>query len=112
MALGTFEELQKSSIDFITLLDENKEHESPETIHSRVKTELMVPNFISQESRARSRSLSLSLSRSISFGAVESFEMTEVFMTSFEFQLNYEYKSIIRFVNLFFLRFQLKKTLI
>jgi ABC-type multidrug transport system ATPase subunit len=106
MALGTFEELQKSSIDFMTLLNENKEHESPETIHSRVKTELIVPNFISQASRARSRSLSLS------FGAVESFEMPEVFITSFEFQLNCEYKSIIQFVYLFFLRFQLKKNLI
>jgi hypothetical protein len=98
--------LQKSSIDFMTLLNESKEHESPETIHSRVKTELIVPNFISQESRARSRSLSLS------FGAVESFEMPEVFITSFEFQLNCEYKSIIQFVYLFFLRFQLKKNLI
>ncbi len=113
MALGTFEELQKSGIDFMTLLNENKEHESPETIRSRAKTELMVPNFVNEtKSRTKSELLSVpedesrtrarSLSRSLSIGAVESFEMPEVFMTSFEFQLNYEYKSIIRFVYLFF----------
>jgi hypothetical protein len=110
MALGTFEELQKSGIDFMTLLNENKEHESPEIIRSRAKTELVVPNFANEaksrtksellsvpenESRARSGSLSLSI------GAVESFEMPEVLMTSFELQLNCKHKSITQFVNLF-----------
>ena len=123
MALGTFDELQKSGIDFMTLLNENKEHESPETIHSRAKTELVVPNFVNEaKSRTKSELLSVpedksrararSLSRSLSIGAVESFEMPEVFITSFEFQLNCQYKSIIQFVYLFFLRFQLKKNLI
>ncbi len=88
MALGTFEELQKSGIDFMTLLNGNKEHESPETIHSRVKTELGVQNFVNEaKSRTQSEFLSASeddesrtRSRSLSIGAVESFEMPQVLM--------------------------------
>jgi hypothetical protein len=89
MALGTFEELQKSGIDFMTLLNENKEHESHETIHSRAKNELVVPNFANEaKSRTKSELLSASedesraRSRSLSIG-VESFEMRKVMMTSF-----------------------------
>jgi ABC-type multidrug transport system ATPase subunit len=110
MALGTFEELQKSGIDFMTLLNENKEHESPETIRSRAKTELVVPNFVN-ETKLRTKSELLSVpedeskarSRSLSIGAVESFEMPEVLMTSFQFQLNCEYNL---FIYLFFKDFR------
>ncbi len=90
MALGTFEELQKSGIDFMTLLNENKEHESHETIRSRAKNELVVPNF-ANEAKSSTNSEFLSASedelrtrlRSLSIGAVESFEMRQVMMTSF-----------------------------
>jgi ABC-type multidrug transport system ATPase subunit len=106
VALGTFEELQKSGIDFMTLLNENKEHESPETIRSRAKTELVVPNFANEaKSRTKSELLSASedesrtRSRSLSIGAVESFEMLQVLMTEFEFQINCE--SIIQFVYIY-----------
>jgi ABC-type multidrug transport system ATPase subunit len=109
MALGTFEELQKSSIDFMTLLNENKERESLETIRSRAKTELMVPNFVN-EAKPRTKSELLTVSedesrgrlKSLSIGSVESFKMPEVFITSFEFQLNCQYKSVIQFVYLIF----------
>jgi hypothetical protein len=106
MALGTFEELQKSGIDFMILLNENTEHESPKTIHSRSKTELGVQNFVSQvKSSTQSELLSASedesraRSRSLSIGAVESFEMPQVLMTEFYFQLNCE--SMIQFVYIF-----------
>jgi hypothetical protein len=90
MALGTFGELQKSGIDFITLLNENKENESPETIHSRAKTELVVQNFVNaSKSRTKSELLSASedesrtRSSSLTIGAFESFEMLQVLMTEF-----------------------------
>jgi hypothetical protein len=88
MALGTFEELQNSGIDFMTLLNENKKYESPETKHSRVKTKLGVQNFVNEaQSRTQSEFLyaseddeSRTRSRSLSIGAVESFEMPQVLM--------------------------------
>jgi hypothetical protein len=90
MALGTFEELQKSGIDFMALLNENKANESPETIHSRAKTELVVQNFVNEaKSRTKSELLSASedesrtRSRSLTIGAFESFEMLQVLMTEF-----------------------------
>jgi hypothetical protein len=90
MALGSFEELQKSGIDFMTLLNENKEYESHETIHLRAKTEFVVQNF-EDEAKSRTKSGLLSASedesrarsRSLSIVAVESFEMPKVFMTEF-----------------------------
>jgi hypothetical protein len=88
MALGTFEELQKSGIDFMTLLDENKQHESHETIRLRAKTELVVQNIENKaKSRTKFESLSASedesrnRSRSLSIELVESFEMPQVLMT-------------------------------
>jgi hypothetical protein len=88
MALGTFEELQKSGIDFMTLLDENKQLESHETIRLRAKTELVVQNI---ENKAKSRTKfellsasedeSRNRSRSLSIELVESFEMPQVLMT-------------------------------
>jgi ATP-binding cassette subfamily C (CFTR/MRP) protein 4 len=103
MALGSFEELQKSGINFMTLLNENKEQESPETIHSRAEAELLGKNLVNEAiSRTKSELLSASedesrdRSRSLSIEVVESFEMPQVLMISLEFQLNCE--SIIHFV--------------
>ncbi len=103
MALGSFEELQKSGINFMTLLNENKEQESPETIHSRAEAELLGKNLVNEaKSRTKSELLSASedesrdRSRSLSIEVVESFEMPQVLMISLEFQLNCE--SIIHFV--------------
>ncbi len=102
--MGTFEELQKSGIDFMTLLNENKEYESPKTIHSRAENEIVVPKIVN-DSKSRTKSELLfasedeSRKRSSSIGADESFEMRKVLMTSYEFQLNYE--SIIQLVCIF-----------